>query len=313
MQLGSRCIGPPARPPADTTNIASPPPAQRELEWGERFALQESRSVAEHDAARTRSASMKDRKTDYGTVILHWLFAAGLGVAFVTGLRIATEAPDRQWLNFLDAILPRENVWVPHMQAALVLVGLTLTYVVYLFRSGLTARVRLDQIRLRGLFGNGQVRLRAWNAALTWALFATIAALLVSGGMLYFGLFAGHDVAMVHWYATWAFPVLVTLHVLMHARLGGLAQLLRIFRPSRLAPPPPPLDPAELLALLAEQSARLQPQAARDETHAPEARLQPEHPAEQSWPEHPPEEHPPEQPWPEHPLRRRKATLQANP
>jgi Ethylbenzene dehydrogenase/Prokaryotic cytochrome b561 len=244
---------------------------------------------------------MKDRKTDYGTVILHWLFAAGLGVAFVTGLRIATEAPDRQWLNFLDAILPRENVWVPHMQAALVLVGLTLTYVVYLFRSGLTARVRLDQIRLRGLFGNAQVRLRAWNAALTWALFATIAALLVSGGMLYFGLFAGHDVAIVHWYATWALPVLVTLHVLMHAKLGGLAQLLRIFRPSQLAPPPPPLDPAELLALLAEQSARPQPEAGRDETHAPEARLQPEHPAEQ--------------PWPEHPLRRkpRNTTLQANP
>ena len=50
---------------------------------------------------------MKDRKTDYGTVILHGLFAAGLCVAFVTGLRIATEAPDRQWLNVLDAILPR--------------------------------------------------------------------------------------------------------------------------------------------------------------------------------------------------------------
>ena len=63
---------------------------------------------------------MKDRKTDYGTVILHWLFAAALGVAFVTGLRIATEAPGRQWLNLLDAILPRTNVWVPHMQAALV-------------------------------------------------------------------------------------------------------------------------------------------------------------------------------------------------
>jgi Ethylbenzene dehydrogenase len=76
---------------------------------------------------------------------------------------------------------------------------------------------------------------------------------------------------------------------------------LRIVRPSRLSPPPPPLDTAELLALLAEQSARLQPEAERDETHAPEARLQPEHPAEPSWPEHP--------------LRRkpRNATLQANP
>ena len=119
---------------------------------------------------------MKDRKTDYGTVILHWLFAAGLGVAFVTGLRIATESPDRQWINFLDAVLPRENVWVPHMQAALVLVPLTLAYAIYLFRSGLTVRVPLDQIRVRGLFGNRQVKLRALNAVLTWALFVTVAA-----------------------------------------------------------------------------------------------------------------------------------------
>src|SRR5215475_911805 len=127
---------------------------------------------------------MKDRKTDYGTVILHWLFAAALAVAFVTGLRIATEAPGRQWLNLLDAVLPRESVWVPHMQAALVLTALTLAYAIYLFRSGLTARVRLDQVRLRGLFGNGQARLRAFNTVLTWALFAAIAALLLSGASL---------------------------------------------------------------------------------------------------------------------------------
>src|SRR4051812_42880485 len=183
---------------------------------------------------------MSDRKTDYGTVILHGLFAAGLGVAFVTGLRIATEAPDRQWLNLLDAVLPRENVWVPHMQAALVLVALSTAYAVYLFRSGFSARVRLDQARLRGLLGKGQVRLRALNAVLTWALFATVTALLVSGGLLYFGLFAGYGVARVHWVATWALLVLIALHVAAHAGLGGLAQLLRIVRPARLAPPPPP-------------------------------------------------------------------------
>src|SRR5205085_780013 len=91
------------------------------------------------DAARTRSASMKDRKTDYGTVILHGLLAAAIGVAFVTGLRIATEAPGRQWLNLFDAILPRENVWVPHMQAALLLVALALAYAVYLVRAGRAA------------------------------------------------------------------------------------------------------------------------------------------------------------------------------
>ena len=45
--------------------------------------------------------------------------------------------------------------------------------------------------------------------------------------MLYFGLFAGHGVATVHWVATWVLPALVALHVLTHAGLGGLAQLFR--------------------------------------------------------------------------------------
>jgi hypothetical protein len=177
--------------------------------------------------------------------------------------------------------------------------------------------VRLDQVRLRGLLGKGRVRLRALNAVLTWALFATIAALLVSGGLLYFGLFAGHDMARVHWVATWALPAFVTLHVLAHVGLGGLGQVLRIFRPSQLAPPPPPLDAVELLTLLAEQSARLQPEPARDETHAPEARLQPEAERVET---HAPEarlqpEHPAEQSAAARPLWRksRPATLQANP
>lgn len=254
---------------------------------------------------------MKERKTDYGTVVLHWLFAAALGVALVTGLRIATEAPGRQWLNLFDPVLPRANVWVPHMQAALGLVALALAYAIYLFRSGLTARVRLDQVRLRGLFGNGQARLRALNTVLTWALFAAITALIVSGASLYFGLFAGSAMAKLHWYSTGAMPVLVTLHVLTHARLGGLAQLLRIFRPSRLSPPPPPLDPAELLVMLAEQAARQQGEPAHDETLGSEARLQPEHPPDEPLPP----EQPARDPWPTHPLRRarRSATLQANP
>jgi len=65
---------------------------------------------------------VKQRKTDYGTIILHWLLVAAFGVAFVSGLRIATEAPGRGWINVFDAVLPRQSVWVAHMQAAVVLV-----------------------------------------------------------------------------------------------------------------------------------------------------------------------------------------------
>ena len=84
---------------------------------------------------------MKRRKTDYGTIILHWLLVAGFGVAFVSGMRIATEVPERTWINFFDAVLP-QNVWVMHMQAAVVLVAVSLTYTIYVLRSGLGRRIR---------------------------------------------------------------------------------------------------------------------------------------------------------------------------
>ena len=204
---------------------------------------------------------MKHRKTDYGTIILHWSLVAAFGVAFVSGLRIATEAPGRAWINLFDAVLPRESVWVAHMQAAVALVTVSLAYTVYLARSGLGRRIRLDKIRLHGLFGRKHARLGAYNIVLYWIFFATMLALIASGGLLYFGFYAGHDVAMLHWYGTWVITAFGGLHVLAHYRIGGASQLLRIVRPTRIEAPPPRLDAIELLTLLAEQSARLAPES----------------------------------------------------
>ena len=58
--------------------------------------------------------SGRGRKTDYGTVILHWLLVGALSVAIVTGLRIAGEVPDRTWINVLDFVLPKAAVWTAH-------------------------------------------------------------------------------------------------------------------------------------------------------------------------------------------------------
>src|SRR6202048_4924815 len=206
---------------------------------------------------------MRKRKTDYGTIILHWLLVAAFGVAFITGLRIATEAPGRSWINLFDAVLPRESVWVAHMQASVVLVAVSLAYTIYLVRSGLGRRIWLDKIRLRGLFGGRQARLGAFNVVLYWVFFVTMLALIASGGLLYFGFYAGHDVATLHWYGTWIILAFSGLHVLAHYRVGGASQLLRIFRPTHLSAPPPRLDAVELLMLLAEQSARLAPESAQ--------------------------------------------------
>src|SRR5216683_2490150 len=217
---------------------------------------------------------MRKRKTDYGTIILHWLLVAAFGVAFVTGMRIATEAPERSWINSFDAVLP-QNVWVMHMQAAVVLLAVAFAYTIYVRRSGLGRRIRLDKVRLRGLVGRGQARRGAVNILLYWVFFVTMLALMASGGLMYFGYFAGYDVATLHWYATWVVLGFSGLHVLSHLLIGGTSQLLRIFRPTGLSAPPPQLDAIELLTMLAEQSARLQPESGGADKTASETRMPP--------------------------------------
>jgi hypothetical protein len=195
---------------------------------------------------------VKQRKTDYGTIILHWLLVAAVAVALLTGLRIATEAPDRGWINAIDFILPQASVWTLHMKAAIVLIGVSIAYAIYLVRSGLGRRVQLDKARLRGLFGRRQARLGALSVLLTWMFFGAMVTLIITGGLLYFGVFAGYAELMAHWFATWFVLAFACLHVFVHYRIGRSSQLLRMFRPERLPAPPPKLDPVELLTLLAE-------------------------------------------------------------
>jgi Ethylbenzene dehydrogenase/Prokaryotic cytochrome b561 len=200
---------------------------------------------------------VKIRKTDYGTIILHWLLVAAISVAVFTGLRIATEGPYHLWVNELDAFLPRTHVWVPHMQSAVVQVAAMIAYTVYLARSGLSRRVQLDKNRLRGLLGKRTQRLGAFGAILMWAFFLSMVAMIVTGSLLYLGIFPNHFVRQVHWYGTWAILGFIGLHVLNHFAIGGSTQLMRVFRPDKLPAPPPRLDAVELLTMLVEQEERL--------------------------------------------------------
>jgi ethylbenzene dehydrogenase/cytochrome b561-like protein len=218
---------------------------------------------------------MRPRKTDYGTVILHWLFVAAFTVALFSGLRIATESPERTWINLFDVLLPRDSVWTAHMQAAVVLAALALAYTVYVIRSGLGRRIQLDRVRLRGLFGRGPSRLSAVNTCLYWIFFVTMLALLASGGLLYFGFYSGYDVAMLHWVGTWVILAFAVLHVVTQYKSGGAAQLLRIFRPAPLPAPPARLDAVELLNLLVEQQAAHPIQPGNDPDTARTSRVDP--------------------------------------
>ncbi len=136
---------------------------------------------------------MKPRKTDYGTIILHWLMVAALGVAFFTGLRIATEAPDRAWINVIDFLLPQVSVWTLHIEG------------------GDRAGRRVDRVhdlsgprgpRSPRAAGQGRGCAASSDAGrrgsarsaslLTWIFFGTMVTLIISGGLLYFGVFAGY-------------------------------------------------------------------------------------------------------------------------
>jgi Ethylbenzene dehydrogenase/Prokaryotic cytochrome b561 len=191
----------------------------------------------------------KKRRTDYGTIILHWLLVGSLVVAVVTGLRIAAEAPDRTWINSIDGLLPTSTVWTGHIPAAVALTAIAVAYATYVPLAGLARRIRLDRVRLRGLFASKQQRWGAINVILYWGFYATLLVQLATGGLLYFG-YANAFLLEVHWYGMWVIFGYAGLHVMSHWTLGGSQQLLRIVRPALLSPPTPPFDPAEIFALL---------------------------------------------------------------
>ena len=76
------------------------------------------RARADRGGGRMSRWKNRRRRTDYGTIVLHWTLVSLLVVSLVTGLRIASETPDRTWVNLLDDLLPHAAVWTAHMPAA---------------------------------------------------------------------------------------------------------------------------------------------------------------------------------------------------
>src|SRR5690348_2575621 len=187
------------------------------------------------------------RRTDYGTVVLHWLLVGALTISVATGMRIAADSPSLSWLRLLDGILPKTVVWTGHVPAAVALFALAVAYAVYVSRAGLGRRIRLDRARLIGLLRPGQARWGAINVILYWVFYLTLLAELATGGLLYFG-YGSERVVWLHLLGMWIILAYAAAHISAHWAAGGAMQLLRVLRPTRLAPPPPPFDPLELLA-----------------------------------------------------------------
>ncbi len=199
------------------------------------------------------SKRTRNRRTDYGTVLLHWCLVVALVVAILTGLRIAAELPDRTWISNFNSILPRQLVWTTHMQSAVGLVAVALAYPIYVALAGLTRRIRFDRVRLAGLLGCRQARCGAINVVLHWALYLALLCEMVTGALLYFDCGSSLSIAL-HWSGMWLIVGCSVAHVLVHWQLGAATQLLRIVRPMRLPPQPLTFDPIDLLELFDQNS-----------------------------------------------------------
>lgn len=193
------------------------------------------------------------RTTDYGTVILHAVLLAAFLVLMATGLRIAADDPDVEWLIALDPVLPVEHLWFRHMVAGTVLTAALAAYVAYVRRGRLAARILLDKARLAAIVRPGRQRWSALNVVVYWVLMLALGIEIVTGVWLFAE--GGRLALTLHLDATFVCLGAAALHAALHAAYGGVAQLVRIFRPAPLHVGPPPPD---LAVILAEQLAKNQ-------------------------------------------------------
>lgn len=174
----------------------------------------------------------KKKRTDAGTVILHWLLAASLALSVLTGLRFAVDMPDTGYLKFIEPFLPVAKIWIIHILAGVGLTGLAVAYLFYLRNAGLLRRIALDRARLAALRFPGPARWNAVNVLLYWAFFLCLVAQMVTGELLHRGY--GGALVLFHLWTTFAILLYVVAHICAHLALGGGAQLMRILRPSAI-------------------------------------------------------------------------------
>jgi cytochrome b subunit of formate dehydrogenase len=177
----------------------------------------------------------RKKQTDAGTIVLHWWLAVSLLLSTLTGLRFAIDMPDTAYLKAVEPLLPVANIWIIHILAGVSVMGLAVAYPIYLLRTGLFRRIWLDRARLASLALPGKARWGAVNVLLYWALFAGLLVQVVTGLLMHRGY--GGVLVDIHLFVTWLIIGYVVAHVSAHLVLGGMPQLLRVLRPSRIPAP----------------------------------------------------------------------------
>lgn len=187
-------------------------------------------------AAATHGRARRDGpRSDVGTIVLHWGATIALFVSLFTGLRISADAEGSVFAKALDAILPGGEIWTPHVIAAVALIAIVAAYPVYMRRARLAGRVAPRKALVLTMPASRRMKWGGVNVLLHWLLFADVAVLAASGVGLYLG--KGGVWVQVHYVAALTALAYVAAHLVSHFMYGGLAQWLRLFRPTALAAP----------------------------------------------------------------------------
>jgi cytochrome b subunit of formate dehydrogenase len=198
----------------------------------------------------------KKPQTDIGTVFLHWWLAGSLIISTLSGLRFAVDMPDTAYIDVIEPLLLAKNIWIIHIFAGVSVMALATAYPLYLGGTGLVRRIWPDRTRIIALRTPGKARWGAVNVFLYWLLFACLVGQLVTGIMLYRGY--GGSIVDIHLFVTWLIVAYAVVHIVAHLAFGGVAQLMRVFRPTRVPTAPPTMMmPADGSSAMPKKSGRL--------------------------------------------------------
>lgn len=168
-------------------------------------------------------------RSDFPTFVLHWVLVLAVAVAFATGMRVAADS-DEAIGALLSTILPQGNVLAIHAVSALVLVAIAVTYIVFLARTKLFGRLALRGIAYR--LRHRKTRCYGVNRLLYWVSFSLLGGAFLTGSAMYFDEPINGDlVQKAHYFFAAGFLLYLPAHVIAQSLQGGLAHLLRVFRP----------------------------------------------------------------------------------
>ncbi|MFN3249992.1 ethylbenzene dehydrogenase-related protein [Roseibium album] len=189
-----------------------------------------------HSSSRRASGSPEAPKapvrSDLGTILLHWTLVIAIVTSLVTGLRLSSDAEGSWFAKLFEPILPQGEIWTWHYVSAVFVLALIFAYAAYMSAARLKRRISSKKIVVLSLPASNKLRIAAINVIAYWILFAAIVVLSVTGVLLFLG--HGGLWVTVHYVSALTVLTYIVAHVGLHYFYGGVAQLLRLFRPQSL-------------------------------------------------------------------------------